>query len=370
VEWTLLYNLAKKHEQAFSEEQGEDDEGPDFWVSSVALSGPIKEKLEPFLKQYKHRQQILKETPRKVDDETSVLKTLHGLIAEFKRGKDLKNQVKPETEVSLEFEDDEWQLYGKLSEYVLDNWKEMKTRKGPKQIMHLAIMELRFWYGCDLTWRSAQEDPHGAASASEKAPPLEALGGEGGAAAAAEASEAAVAEVEAAENEEESEEEEEEEEEVDDDDLPNSNFVAWDPADPYSIINWDRIKYPSSKKMATAREFHAISLMFFFDKDLAAKFPEFNGTVHKSWHAHYNRTMNFIDIMRLPDVGPFEYDDNDRAWLAGTARYYLARLSSQERENLGISVGEARKYLQQGKDRQVMCCLILSTSEPRADDGG
>ena len=74
--------------------------------------------------------------------------------------------------------------------------------------------------------------------------------------------------------------------------------------------------------------------------------------------------------MRLPGVGPFEYDEEDRAWLAGTARYYLARMSSQEREELGISEEEACKYLQPGKDRQVMCCLILSTSEPRADDGG
>jgi hypothetical protein len=369
VEWTLLYNLAKKHETSFSNEHGEDDEGEDFWASSIALK-PIREKWEPFLKQYKHRQRILIESPRKVDDDSSVLKTLHGLIAEFIRGKDLNKQAKPESEVSLEFEDDEWKLYGKLSEYVLDNWKEMKTRKGPKQIIQLAIMELRFWYGCDVTWRSTQEDSHVAASASEKAPPLEALGGEGEAAAAAEASEAAEAEVEAPEKESEEEEEEEEEEEVDDDNSPDSNFVAWDPSDPYSIINWDRIKYPSPKKMAAAREFHAISLMFFFDKDLAAKFPDFNGTVHKSWQAHYKRTMDFIDIMRLPGVGPFEYDEEDRAWLAGTARYYLARMSSQEREELGISEEEACKYLQPGKDRQVMCCLILSTTEPRADDGG
>ena len=74
--------------------------------------------------------------------------------------------------------------------------------------------------------------------------------------------------------------------------------------------------------------------------------------------------MVFADIMRPPDEGPDEYDDDDKAWLRNTASYYLRKLTPDQREELGISETEATKYLRSGK---VMPCLIVSASGPRVD---
>jgi hypothetical protein len=104
--------------------------------------------------------------------------------------------------------------------------------------------------------------------------------------------------------------------------------------------------------------------MYFLDNDLAAKFPDFHGKVQKAWKDRYRRTMVFADIMRPPDEGPDEYDDDDKAWLRNTASYYLRKLTLDQREELGISETEATKYLRSGK---VMPCLIVSASGPRVD---
>jgi hypothetical protein len=371
-EWNLVHNLAKQHETKFSPELKDNDEGPDFWGGSGAsfALGIIKTKLETYLGQHGHRERLLREEPRVFgNDETTPQKILSGLVSEYNRNKELSKQVMRDVEVELEFPDDQVKLYGEVARYVQDNLKEMKTKNGVKQIILLATMELRFWHGCDVTWPPAQSDSNASGAAAPVARRDElALSGLGG----SDGSQKPVAAAAAAAAEEEDEESEEDEED-DGGELPDTNFVGWDPEDPLSI-NWDRIKYTSIKKMAAAHEFHAISLMFFFDKELAAKFPDLLGQVHNSWQAHYKRPMDFKDIMRPPDEGPSEYDDDDTAWLTKTASFYLGRMSLDEREVLGISGEEAGKYVPSGsgKDRnKVMRCLIFfSTSEPRADDGG
>ncbi len=48
--------------------------------------------------------------------------------------------------------------------------------------------------------------------------------------------------------------------------------------------------------------------------------------VDNSWKAHYKRAMEFNDVMRPPEEGPgrpAEYDEENKAWHAKAASYYL-----------------------------------------------
>ena len=374
-EWNLLHNLAKKHLATnFAADLGDDEEGPDFWPSSITLGAMKQDRWEKYMEHLLHRLRLLREKPRALEEGEECPRIMvKGLISDYDRNKDLSKQPKPEAELELEFDADQVKEYGELNRFVQANWKEMKTRNGAKKMVHLATMELRFWHGCDITWPSTTADAPATCNAPASGRASEAASsrqasrrGVSAAPSAGESGDAAIPNAEEGAGgggDEDDEEEEEEEEEEENGELPNIFFQKWDPAHPFDI-NWDRFKYPSLKKLGASHEFHAISLMFFFDNDLAAKFPAFHGKVHKAWKDRYRRTMVFADIMRPPDEGPDEYDDDDKAWLRNTASYYLRKLTPDQREELGISETEATKYLRSGK---VMPCLIVSASGPRVD---
>ena len=73
MEWNLLHrdNLAKKNQTNFSAEHGDDDDGPDFWPSSIALAQIKNERWEKYLEQLPHRLQLLRETPRVFEEDES-----------------------------------------------------------------------------------------------------------------------------------------------------------------------------------------------------------------------------------------------------------------------------------------------------------
>ena len=159
-EWNLLHNLAKKHLATnFAADLGDDEEGPDFWPSSIALGAMKLDRWEKYLEHLLHRLRLLREKPRALEEGEECPRIMvKGLISDYDRNKELSKQPKPEAELELEFDADQVKEYGELNRFVEANWNEMKTRNGAKKMVHLATMELRFWHGCDITWPSTTAD--------------------------------------------------------------------------------------------------------------------------------------------------------------------------------------------------------------------
>ena len=159
-EWNLLHNLAKKHLATnFAADLGDDEEGPDFWPSSIILGAMKQDRWEKYMEHLLYRLRLLREKPRALEEGEECPRIMvKGLISDYDRNKDLSKQPKPEAELELEFDADQVKEYGELNRFVQANWKEMKTRNGAKKMVHLATMELRFWHGCDITWPSTTAD--------------------------------------------------------------------------------------------------------------------------------------------------------------------------------------------------------------------
>ena len=66
--------------------------------------------------------------------------------------------------------------------------------------------------------------------------------------------------------------------------------------------------------------------MFFFDDELATKFPAPCGQVNAGWQAHFKCPMALDDILAPPTTGENSYDDEEMTWLYQSAKYYTHRV--------------------------------------------
>jgi hypothetical protein len=125
----------------------------------------------------------------------------------------------------------------------------------------------------------------------------------------------------------------------------NIYFQYFDPESPYDT-DWRQFAYPvPSHFVPRFRECHAMALMFFFDDELAAKFPELCGQINAGWQAHYKRPINLDDVLAPPRSGENGYDDEELTWLYQTARFYVSKMTVEQRAEKGIDPKTAKRVL-------------------------
>ena len=82
--------VAKFREEAPDQFLGDDDDGPDFWPSSIPLDAIKEDRWEKYMEQLPHRPRLLRETPRALEEEEECPRIMvKGLISDYDRNKDL-----------------------------------------------------------------------------------------------------------------------------------------------------------------------------------------------------------------------------------------------------------------------------------------
>jgi hypothetical protein len=123
----------------------------------------------------------------------------------------------------------------------------------------------------------------------------------------------------------------------------NVHFQYFDPESPYDT-DWTQFAYPVlSHFVPRFRECHAMALMIFFDDALATTSPDLCGQINAGWQAQYKRPMNLDDMLAPPRTGENAYDDEELTWLYQTARYYVLKMTGEQRAEKGINPKTAKK---------------------------
>ena len=334
VDWVSIHNLARKCEAM--------PDGTDFWTSHSTLKA-LKDKAIHYAKQVEHRVRLLEKNTRSGCGEQVM--EVKGLIREWDASKSLQNQAFDGIIMDLDFDKDTVKAYRELGKYFV---KDVTSRQGVSKVIEYAALELKYMLGCDIEWNPTANDaaPSPApapahAAATPDAGPLSnndkgpdkgaAINDNGPSARAGAMSDGANSDAY--------------EEGMDRGGDRNIYFQYWDPKSPYDT-DWTQFAYPVAQHFIPRfRESHAMALMFFFDDELAAKLPNLCGQIHAGWQAHFKRPMNLDDILAPPMTGENAYDDEEMTWLYQTARFYVAKMTDEQRADKGINPNTAKKVL-------------------------
>ena len=322
----------------------------------------MKGKLETYLKEYKHRVGIMKDTPRAAKDQQQ---EVVGLFLTYNAGASFTNQDAAPVNMSLAFTEEHVKDYDGISAQLATSVAKT-TLTGDKlvrQFVSLCAREVKFLYGCSVPWdklpvaeQSAsadqESDPASVAASSSPSPkpkltqppspkqkltqPPSALSSgaeEDDAGNIDENSDAAYA--------------------TGDDRGGDRtfNFICLDPRDPYEC-DWTEFNFPVPKHFVSRfREAHALAAMFHLNAELAAKFPVLSGQINTGWIAHYNMPIHVDQILQPPTVGEMGWEVEEVEWLEQTVRYYVEAMTPEQQLELGISPEQARRIRKKATDK-------------------
>ena len=133
-------------------------EGLDIELAPSNLA--IKPKFEAYLEGIEYRLKLLESTPRKraTDGKSTVL--VKGFFKEYIPNKTYQKQTATEIPVDLLMDDGICQLYGNLSKEVAQNMKApdpAHNEENLQALVTLAVMELQFFCGCDVEWKTKDD---------------------------------------------------------------------------------------------------------------------------------------------------------------------------------------------------------------------
>ena len=310
----------------------------------------MKGKVETYLKEYKHRVGILKDTPRAAKDQQQ---EIVGLFRTYNAGASFTNQDPAPTNMALAFTEEHVKDYDGISAQLATIVAKptMPGDKLVRQFVLLCAREVKFLYGCSVPWdklpvteQSASADqesePASVAASSSPSPkltqPPSAL--------------SSGAEEEDAGN----IEEDSDAAYATGDDRGGDrtfNFTMVDPSDPYQC-DWTKFNFPVPKHFVRRfREAHALAAMFHLNAELAAKFPVLSGQINTGWIAHYNKPIHVDQILQPPTVGEMGWEVEEVEWLEQTVRYYVEAMTPEQQLELGISPEQARRIRKKATDK-------------------
>ena len=318
--------------------------------------------------EFKHRVAKLQQTPR--TGSTAQTQEVIGMFIEYDASKGLPNQAMTPTQIMLDFTPQHVKDYEELSKTVLSNFNKMDGNESVMRFVRLCAIEIKFLYGCSATWDGEASD----AAAPSTARPEGAAGGiadgevenvgapkivGGPKTHGRSTSRAAAGPLSDGE---EGGEADDNELYGEGEDRGGDRFVPFvqhfDPENPLEV-DWTKYKYPVPRHFVPRfREAHAIAAMFHLNEDLAAKFPILNGQINEGWQAHYKSPIHVDQIMKPPNTGELAWDDDDKAWLAQTVRYYVSSMSVEQREERGITADKARLLLKGQVQRALPLPLV------------
>ena len=331
----------------------------DYW-SYHPHAKPMKGKVETYLKEYKHRVGILKDTPRAAEDQQQ---EIVGLFRKYNAGASFTNQDPAPTDMALAFTEEHVKDYEGISAQLATSVTKT-TLTGDKlvrQFVKLCACEVKFLYGCSVPWdklpvteQSASADqesePASVAASSSPSPKLTQPQSPKQKPTQPPSALSSGSEEEDAGN----IEEDSDAAYATGDDRGGDrtfNFTLLDPREPYEC-DWTKFKFPVAKHFVRRfREAHALAAMFHLNAELAAKFPVLSGQINTGWIAHYNKPIHVDQILQPPTVGEMGWEVEEVEWLEQTVRYYVEAMTPQQREELGITPEQARRIRKKATDQ-------------------
>jgi hypothetical protein len=319
----------------------------------------MKGKVETYLKEYKHRVGILKDTPRAAKDQQQ---EIVGLFRTYNAGASFTNQDPAPTNMALAFTEEHVKDYDGISAQLATIVAKptMPGDKLVRQFVALCAREVKFLYGCSVPWdklpvaeQSAsadqESDPASVAASSSPSPKLtQPLSPKQKLTQPPSALSSGAEEDDAGDTDENSDAYGSGDDRGGD---RNVQFTMIDPANIYDC-DWTDFKYPVAKHFVSRfREAHALAALFHLDAELAAKFPELNGQINTGWIAHYKKPIHVDQILKPPTDGELGWEDEEVEWLEQTVRYYVEAMTPEQRAERGISPEQARRIRKKATDQ-------------------
>jgi hypothetical protein len=344
-----LHNIGQKY---LADKPDKGDKGKvDFWDYHT-LCKPLKGKVETYVKEYKHRVAIMKDTPRAAEDQQQ---EVVGLFRTYDAGASFNNQEAPAVEMKLAFSVANVEQYSILSAAIASSMAKLTGAKLVREFVSFCACEVKFLFGCSVPWDKLSDDGQLAEGseitdpASASSSPKPAVSQKGTAALSSGGEDGEDTPRGGDDN----------ESDASGNGESHVEFTSIDPEDVYAC-DWTEFKYPVAKDFVSRhREAHAVAAVFHLNAELAAKFPVLNGQINTGWQAHYKKPIHVDQILRPPRLGDLGWKDEEVEWLEQTVRYYVGAMTPEERTELGITPERARQLLKKDTVRRALpasCC--------------
>jgi hypothetical protein len=138
-----LHNIGQK----FLADKGEKAK-LDYW-NYHNLAKSLKPKVEIYVKEYKHRACILKDTPRATEDQEQ---EVVGLFRTYDAGASFTNQDAAPVKMQLAFTEEHVKVYDGMSAQVATSLAKLTGDKLVRQYVAFCACEVKFLYGCSVPW--------------------------------------------------------------------------------------------------------------------------------------------------------------------------------------------------------------------------
>jgi hypothetical protein len=159
------------------------------------------------------------------------------------------------------------------------------SKENIEALVALAVMELQFFRGCDVEWKTKDDKTPSQAALSDGADDRD--------------------------------DDEEDENEFD--------FTRIDSTDVLSDETLKELRYPNPDKFVKRRECFALAMLMFLSEDLSCKLADLSGQVHAGWKKAFGKPIDFEQILNIPDAlkTAFEFTEEEQDWLEGTVKYFV-----------------------------------------------
>ncbi len=120
----------------------------DYWTYHT-LATALKPKVKMYVKEYKHRVDILNGTPRAAEDQQQ---ENVGLFRTYDAGASFYNQEPAPVKIQLAFTEEHVKIYDAASAQVAASMAKLRGDKLVKQLVALCVCEIKFLYVCSVPW--------------------------------------------------------------------------------------------------------------------------------------------------------------------------------------------------------------------------
>jgi hypothetical protein len=141
-----LHNVGQKY-LADKPDKG-DKTKSDFW-NYHTLTKPLKGKVETYVKEYKHRVEILHDTPRAAAKQQQ---EVVGLFRTYDAGASFNNQNVAPVNMILAYIEAQVTAYDSMSAQVAISLAKLTGDKLVRQFVALCACEVKVLYGCSVPW--------------------------------------------------------------------------------------------------------------------------------------------------------------------------------------------------------------------------
>ena len=115
----------------------------------------MEKKVEAYLRESKHRAAILQRAPR--NGSTPLTQEVIGMFIEYDASKGLHNQAITPEQIVLDFKPAHVKKYKELTATVLAHFATMQGSEQVKQFVQLCAIEIKFLYGCSMSWDGSDQ---------------------------------------------------------------------------------------------------------------------------------------------------------------------------------------------------------------------